>query len=102
MRLLSEEWDWTRFHDPKSLTLALVGEVAELLQWLPVPKAKLVRETRLHERLGEELGDVLLSLVRLADVLESICLRRQIGSCVGMPRASASPSAAKRPRTVGR
>src|SRR4051812_22848788 len=73
MRQFSEERDWTRFHDPKSLTLALVGEVgelAELLQWLPAAEVEdAVRDPRLHDRLGEELADVLLYLVRLADVL---------------------------------
>ena len=42
IRAFSEERDWTRFHDPKSLALALVGEVgelAELLQWLPADEA---------------------------------------------------------------
>ena len=73
MRQFSEERDWTRFHDPKSLTLALMGEVgelAELLQWLPASDVDdVVREPRLHGRLAEELADVLLYLVRLADVL---------------------------------
>lgn len=73
MRRFSEERDWTRFHDPKSLALALVGEVgelAELLQWLPVDGIEArVREPRLHDRLGEELADILLYLVRLSDVL---------------------------------
>jgi dCTP diphosphatase len=72
MRHFSEERDWMRFHDPKSLTLALVGEigeVAELLQWLPAPDVEaLTREPPLNSRLGEELADVLLYLVRLADV----------------------------------
>ena len=38
MREFTEARDWARFHDLKSLTLALVGEVgelAELVQWLP-------------------------------------------------------------------
>ncbi|MGY1777092.1 hypothetical protein ACI8AV_14630 [Geodermatophilus sp. SYSU D00804] len=37
MRAFTEAREWKRFHDPKSLALALVGEVgelAELLQWL--------------------------------------------------------------------
>ena len=72
MRQFSEERDWTRFHDPKSLTLALMGEVgelAELLQWLPAEGIdEHLRDERLHERLGEELADVLLYLLRLADV----------------------------------
>ena len=37
-----DERDWRQFHDPKSLILALVGEVgelAELYQWLPADRA---------------------------------------------------------------
>jgi dCTP diphosphatase len=49
MRHFSKERDWTRFHDPKSVTLALVGEVgelAELLQWLSADEiAVLVRKS---------------------------------------------------------
>jgi NTP pyrophosphatase (non-canonical NTP hydrolase) len=42
MRAFTEERDWAQFHDPKSLILALVGEVgelAELFQWLPAEDA---------------------------------------------------------------
>jgi dCTP diphosphatase len=71
MRTFTEERDWSRFHDLKSLTLALtgeVGEVAELVQWLPASAAGEVSDQGLRVRLGEELADVLLYLVRLADV----------------------------------
>lgn len=72
MRDFTAARQWGRFHDPKSLALALVGEVgelAELLQWLPADEASdLVRHDPLHTRLGEEMSDVLLYLVRLADV----------------------------------
>jgi len=72
MRIFTRERDWEQFHDPKSLTLALVGEVgelAELLQWLPADQAAaLSSELPLNHRLGEELSDVLIYLVRLADV----------------------------------
>src|SRR3954453_9814484 len=70
MRAFSEARDWGRFHDLKSLTLALageVGEVAELVQWLPAERAA-TADDGLRERLGDELADVLLYLVRLADV----------------------------------
>lgn len=74
MRAFSKARDWEQFHDPKSLILALVGEVgelAELFQWLPAESAAaLVREDPLKTRVGEELSDVLLYLVRLADVLD--------------------------------
>ena len=73
MRHFTEARDWARFHDPKSLALALVGEVgelAELLQWLGhEEQAAAVREQPLQSRLAEEMSDVLLYLLRLADVV---------------------------------
>lgn len=72
MRAFTRERDWEQFHDPKSLALALVGEVgelAELLQWLPADRAaELADQEVLNLRLGEELSDILIYLVRLADV----------------------------------
>lgn len=74
MREFTDERDWKQFHDPKSLLLALVGEVgelAELLQWLPADEAAdRAAQEPLKSRLGEELADVLIYLVRLADVVE--------------------------------
>ena len=73
MRNFTEARDWGRFHDPKSLTLALVGEVgelAELLQWLRhEDQAVAVGRQPLQGRLAEEMADVLLYLLRLADVV---------------------------------
>lgn len=73
MREFTAERDWERFHDPKSLLLALVGEVgelSELFQWLPAESAlEAASDEPLHTRAQEELADVLLYLVRLADVL---------------------------------
>jgi dCTP diphosphatase len=74
MREFVDQRDWGSFHDPKSVLLALVGEVgelAELLQWLPADDVtELAREAALKARLGEEMSDVLLYLVLLADVLD--------------------------------
>jgi dCTP diphosphatase len=73
MRAFTDARDWDRFHDPKSLILALVGEVgelAELFQWLPAEEAaQRSSDEPLKTRAGEELSDILLYLVRLADVL---------------------------------
>ena len=73
MRQFAEERDWGRFHDPKSVLLALVGEVgelAELFQWLPAEQAQsMSRIEPLRARAGEEMADVLLYLILLADVL---------------------------------
>ena len=61
-----------QFHDPKSLILALageVGELAELFQWLPAADAETRANSEpLKSRVGQELADVLIYLVRIADV----------------------------------
>jgi dCTP diphosphatase len=62
------ERDWEQFHSPRNLLLALVsevGEAAELLRWQgdaepAVPAGK-------GEDWGDELADILILLVRLAD-----------------------------------
>jgi NTP pyrophosphatase (non-canonical NTP hydrolase) len=73
MREFTAERGWAGFHDPKSVLLALVGEVgelAELFQWLPAADAANLAATEpLHTRAAEEISDVLLYLVLLADVL---------------------------------
>lgn len=70
-RAFREERDWEKFQDPKSVMLALVGEVgelAELLQWLPADRVRaLVNEEPLRTRLAEEMADVLVYLIGLAD-----------------------------------
>ncbi|KAK1297554.1 hypothetical protein QJS10_CPB15g01306 [Acorus calamus] len=63
---------WEDFHSPRNLLLALVGEVGELseiFQWKgEVAKGLPNWSSSDKEHLGEELSDVLLYLVRLADV----------------------------------
>ena len=74
LRLFREERDWAKFHDPKSLILALVGEVgelAELFQWIPADTAaESFRDGAKQQRAAEEMSDILIYLLGLADVLE--------------------------------
>jgi dCTP diphosphatase len=74
LRQFRDDRDWGRFHDPKSLILALVGEVgelAELFQWVPAEDAgTLFRSGRGQQRASEEMSDVLIYLLGLADVLD--------------------------------
>lgn len=71
LRSFAEERDWEQFHSPKNLTMALMVEVAELMehfQWLTAEQsAELPAETR--AAVSEELADCLLYLVRLSDRL---------------------------------
>ncbi|HEX5364499.1 MAG TPA: nucleotide pyrophosphohydrolase [Gallionella sp.] len=71
LRSFAEERDWEPFHTPKNLSMALMVEVAELMehfQWLTAEQsAELPAETR--QAVSEELADCLLYLVRLSDRL---------------------------------
>jgi len=71
LRAFAAERDWEQYHSPKNLAMALSVEVAELmepLQWLTEEQSRAPSpETR--QALAEEVGDVLLYLVQLADAL---------------------------------
>ncbi len=72
LRQFAAERDWDQFHSPKNLVMALSVEVAELMehfQWLTPDEAGALSEQR-KAAVREELADVLLYLVRLADKLE--------------------------------
>ena len=73
MRAFTAERNWEKYHDPKSLILALMGEVGELsevFQWLPADQAATAAQTNpVRNRASAEIADVLLYLIRLADVL---------------------------------
>jgi NTP pyrophosphatase (non-canonical NTP hydrolase) len=63
--------DWQPFHSPKNLAMALMVEAAELLelfQWLTTEQSNtLTRDDADKERVGDEMADVLLYLLQLAD-----------------------------------
>lgn len=73
IRDFARERDWEQFHDPKSLILALVGEVgelAELFQWIKADEAVThFNDPERKLRAAEEISDILIYLLRLADVL---------------------------------
>ncbi len=103
-RQFREERDWEQFQDPKSVLLALVGEVgelAELLQWLPADRAReLIAQEPLKTRVAEELADVLVYLVGLADqcdvALGPAALDKITKSAVKHPVATTKGVAPKR------
>jgi dCTP diphosphatase len=72
LRTFAAARDWERFHTPKNLLMALAGEVGELaaeLQWLSEPEADpRTWNAGLHERVSDEIADVMIYLVRFADV----------------------------------
>jgi NTP pyrophosphatase (non-canonical NTP hydrolase) len=72
LRKFVAERDWDQFHSPKNLAMALSVETAELLehfQWLTEADSRRLAPEKLAE-VRDEMADVLVYLVRLADQLE--------------------------------
>lgn len=72
LRTFAAERDWDQFHSPRNLATALAVEAAELLepfQWLDEAQARDLAPS-IRAAVEEEMADVLLYLVRLADKLD--------------------------------
>ena len=71
IRAFAHARDWEQFHTPKNLIMALSVETAELMehfQWL-TPAQSISLDAKTKEAVAQEIGDVLIYLTRLADVL---------------------------------
>ena len=71
LREFAREREWEQFHSPKNLAAALSVESAELLehfQWLTEEQSRMLAPEK-REAVGEELADVLIYLLQLADKL---------------------------------
>ncbi|MEX2531603.1 MAG: nucleotide pyrophosphohydrolase [Gemmatimonadota bacterium] len=73
VRDFSQAREWGRFHTPKNLAMALAGEAAELMepfQWLTPEEADaLGSDPAALERVSQEMADVAIYLLRMADVM---------------------------------
>ena len=74
LRDFANERNWNKFHNPKNLAMALngeIGELTEIFQWLDAENSKLENLSNNDlKRCKEELADVFIYLIRLADKLE--------------------------------
>lgn len=64
--------DWEQFHVPKNLAMSVAIEAAEIMehfQWLTPDQSAALPESQ-RTAVALEIADVLLYLVRLADVLD--------------------------------
>ena len=72
LRQFAVERAWPPFHTPKNLSTALMveaAELAEIFQWM-TPEESVQRpaqDAALQERIADEVADVLLYLLQLAD-----------------------------------
>lgn len=74
LRDFAEVRQWTRFHTPKNLAMALAGEVGELvaeLQWLTEEESvEMTSPGDRRNRLVDEVADAAIYLLRFCDVLD--------------------------------
>ncbi len=71
LRAFAAERDWDQFHSPKNLAMALSaesGELLEIFQWLTEAQSRAL-SPEAQAAASEEIADVLLYLIRLADQL---------------------------------
>ena len=68
-----DERDWRQFHNPKDLAISISLEAAELLepfQWkTPAEVAAFLYSEEHRQRVGDEMADVLILLISMADVV---------------------------------
>lgn len=71
LRTFATKRSWEPLHSPKNLSMALMVEAAELMelfQWKTPEESRAVQTDTIQQaRVGEELADVLIYLVQLAD-----------------------------------
>lgn len=74
LREFADARDWEQFHSPKNLAIALAVEAAELMepfQWLTEEESRrLAEKPSDYAMVSEEVADVLIYLLRLADQLD--------------------------------
>ena len=74
LRRFTAERDWERFHTPKNLGISLAIEVGELLEHVQWGNdddiAARIKSPDGKAAIAEEMADVLIYLLRLADVVE--------------------------------
>jgi dCTP diphosphatase len=73
LREFTAQREWDQFHSPKNLAMALTaeaGELAEVFQWMTEDQSRTLDESSKDMAAAkEELADVMIYLLRLADVL---------------------------------
>jgi NTP pyrophosphatase (non-canonical NTP hydrolase) len=105
LRAFARDREWEQFHTPKNLAMALSVETCELMeifQWLTAEESTTVMAGDAAGPVRDEVADVLIYLLRLADVLgvdlEQAVEDKLRSNAARYPVGSARGSAAKAPR----
>jgi NTP pyrophosphatase (non-canonical NTP hydrolase) len=82
LRTFAAERDWQPFHTPKNLSTALIveaAELAEIFQWMTPEQSKEAHnDAVVREQISDEVADVLLYLIQIADHTH-VDLKRAVG-----------------------
>ena len=82
LRTFAAERDWQPFHTPKNLSTALIveaAELAEIFQWMTPEQSKEAHnDAVVREQISDEVADVLLYLIQIADHTQ-VDLKRAVG-----------------------
>ena len=73
LRTFSEDRDWTQYHSPKNLVMALsveVSELVEIFQWSNSGGLDEINDPKQKEKMKKELADIFNYLVKLIDFLD--------------------------------
>lgn len=102
VELFARERNWSQYHDPKNLSMLLGSEAGELLaefRWVPNSESDIhAAESKIFERVKDEIADVAISLILLCqrmDVdLAAAVMAKLHKNAVNYPvtRATASPN----------
>ena len=85
LRQFAADRDWEQFHSPKNLAMALsveVAEIAEHFQWLTEEQSASLPPEK-HAEVVQELADIQIYLIRLADRL-NVDLERAVDAKIAL------------------
>lgn len=97
LRAFAAARHWQPFHTPKNLSTALMveaAELAEIFQWMTAEESvNASRDAATKQRIADEIADVLLYLVQVADHagidIESAVQHKRAANALKYPAAAA-------------
>ena len=98
--VFATERDWTQYHNPKNLSIALAVEASELqeiFQWLTPEESVDVKNNSVHA--AEEIADIFIYLLRIADILE-IDLEKAVTMKLEKNASKYPPDGSNTPRSL--
>ncbi len=68
-----KERQWTKYHIPKDLSMAISIEASELMElflWKQLTATDVIKDPSLKEKVGDEIADIFIYLLSLVNALD--------------------------------